>query len=236
MSTEASPPPRSPSPPSQTFHPSILPHSVPTPALVESVAGAAHYSGVRVDSDTQLKHHRTNSCHQSPAELNIDHRHVLDDLKELFCCRPTREIFDRSWNRDAVYEDPLSKCYGYAEYAAQWFALAKLCSQSETLSSRVMSSTSIPNRIVYHQVQEYTLRFLNRKKVCSVKFRRHALLIVVKTIESVVVVDLDENNKITYLVDQWGGNEMPSWFGASFLRAVNAKTAPWLFHVPKLST
>lgn len=219
MSSEASPPPRSPSPPSQTFHPSILPHSVPTPALVESVAGGAHYSGVKVDSDTQLKHHRTNSCHQSPAELNIDHRRVLDDLKELFCCRPTREIFDRSWNRDAVFEDPLSKCYGYAEYAAQWFALAKLCSQSETLSTRVMSSTSIPNRIVYHQVQEYTLRFLNRKK----------------TIESVVVVDLDENNKITHLVDQWGGNEMPSWFGASFLRVVNAKTVPWLTHVPKLS-
>lgn len=62
------------------------------------------------------------------------------------------------------------------------------------------------------------------------------LLIMVKTIESVVVVDLDENNKITYLADQWGGNEMPSWFGASFLRIVNAKTAPWLFHVPKLST
>jgi len=104
MSSEASPPPRSPSPSSQTFHPSILPHSVPTPALVESVAGGAHYSGVRVDSDTQLKHHRTNSCHLSPEELNNDHRQVLDDLKELFCCRPTREIFDRSWNRDAVYE------------------------------------------------------------------------------------------------------------------------------------
>ena len=104
LSSEASPPPRSPSPPSQTFHPSILPHSVPTPALVESVAGGAHYSGVRVNSDTQLKHHRTNSCHKSPAELNTNHRQVLEDLKELFCCRPTREIFDRSWNRDAVYE------------------------------------------------------------------------------------------------------------------------------------
>ena len=96
-------PPRSPSPPSQTFHPSILPRSVPTPALVESVAGGAHYAGVRVDPDTVLKHRRSTSTRHH-TELAHHHEQVLKDLTELFCCRPTLDIFERSWHKDAVFE------------------------------------------------------------------------------------------------------------------------------------
>jgi len=55
-------------------------------------------------------------------------------------------------------------------------------------------------------------------------------------IESIIVVDLDENDKIIRLVDQWDGKDLPSWFGASFLRLLNAKVAPWLFHAPKLAS
>lgn len=94
---------RSPSPPSQTYHPSILPRSVPTPALVESVAGGAHYAGGRVDPDSTLKHRRSNS-QRHHTELKHDHRRVLEDLSELYCCRPTVEIFERSWHKDAVFE------------------------------------------------------------------------------------------------------------------------------------
>jgi len=83
-----------------------------------------------------------------------------------------------------------------------------------------MSSTNAPNRLIYHQVQEYTT-FLFKKK---------------KTIESIIVVDMDENEKIIRLVDQWDGQEMPNWFGASFLRVLNAKVTPWLIRVPKPST
>ncbi|ELU42641.1 hypothetical protein AG1IA_03360 [Rhizoctonia solani AG-1 IA] len=32
-------------------------------------------------------------------------------------------IFDRSWHPNAVFEDPLTKCVGYKEYAAQWYGL-----------------------------------------------------------------------------------------------------------------
>ena len=96
---------RSSSPPSQTFHPSILPRSVPTPALVESVASGAHYSGARhVDSDT--KRQRSSSDRRSSGHLDVEehHRKVLEDLKELYCCRPTAEILKRSWHPDAVFE------------------------------------------------------------------------------------------------------------------------------------
>ncbi|PBK77956.1 hypothetical protein ARMSODRAFT_946796 [Armillaria solidipes] len=209
--------PRSPSPPSQTFHSSILPHSIPTPALLESVAGAAHYSGVKVDPES-LKHKRASMDRRSSTNepVKADHQRIMADLKELYCCRPTVEIFERSWNKDAVFEDPLSYCKGYNEYAAQWFALPKLFSKSETLSTRIMSSTSSPNRLVFAQKQEYTPRLFGRKKV----------------IDSIIVVDLDREEKILRLVDQWDG-KVPTWFGSHTLRRANAKVAPWLVHVPK---
>ncbi|KDR73464.1 hypothetical protein GALMADRAFT_72147 [Galerina marginata CBS 339.88] len=212
-------PPRSPSPPSQIFHPSILPHSVPTPALVESVAGGAHYAGAKVDSDAVLKHRRSSGT-RSHTALKHDHQRILDDLTELYCCRPTLEIFERSWSKDAEFEDPLSKCKGYHEYSAQWFAMPKLFSKSEQMSKRVMSSTDNPNQLIYHQTQEYTTRFLKRKKV----------------IESIIIVDLDENEKIIRMIDKWDGKDLPVHYGASFLRSLSAKVAPWLFHVPKVSS
>ncbi|KAF9562175.1 hypothetical protein CPC08DRAFT_688059 [Agrocybe pediades] len=203
-------------PPSQKFHPSLLPHSIPTPSLVESVAGGAHYSGVNVEPGSVLKHRRSSTARPHNV-LKHDHKRVLDDLTELYCCRPSVEIFERSWNKDAVFEDPLCICKGYHQYAAQWYAMLKFFSSSEQLSKRVMSSTDSPNRFIYQQTMEYTTRLFNKKKV----------------VESIIIADLDENDKIVRLVDQWHGKDMPTWFGASFLRSLNAKLSPWIFHVPK---
>lgn len=99
-----------------------------------------------------------------------------------------------------------------------------------------MSSTTEPNRLIYHQVQEYTTHLFKKKKVCRSTF--HVALsadhiITRKTIESIIIVDIDENGKIIRLVDQWNGQELPNWFGASFLRILNAKVTPWLIRVPK---
>jgi hypothetical protein len=192
---------------------------VPTPALVESVAGGAHYSGVKVDTES-LWRRRRSSANQPHTELRHNHQRVLDDLTELYCARPTLEILESSWNKDAQFEDPLCKCKGFDEYAAQWFALPKLFIKSENISRRVMSSTDNPNRLIYFQSQEYTTRFWKKKKI----------------IESIITVDLDENEKIIRLIDQWNGQDLPTRYGASFLRGLNAKIAPWLFHVPKNST
>lgn len=105
-------------PPSQKFHPPMHIPSVPTPALLESVAGGAHYAGVNVEPGSVLKHRRSSTSRPHNV-LKHDHIRVLDDLTELYCCRPTLEIFQRSWNKDAVFEDPLCRCKGYSEYAAQ---------------------------------------------------------------------------------------------------------------------
>lgn len=59
----------------------------------------------------------------------------------------------------------------------------------------------------------------------------------VQVVESIVVVDLDRDNKITKLVDQWDGKEPPSGWGASLLRRFSARSLPWipyLGHVPRL--
>ena len=88
------PRPRSPSPPSQTHHHTHFLHAVPTPALLQSVAGAAHYSGVDPVKERSIATRRMNSIehdrgragpkrHSSAVDEGADHRAVVDDLKEV---------------------------------------------------------------------------------------------------------------------------------------------------------
>jgi len=157
--------PPSPPLPTQTYHhASIL---VPTPALVESVAGAAHYSGIKVDTATTKRRHSSHESHAIHSDaVETSHRRVLSDLSELYNCRPTPELFNRAWNTDATVEHPLSHCEGFNEYAPHWYALPKICSKSETIASRILSSTSVPNRVIYSQTQLYTIRWFGSTKVC----------------------------------------------------------------------
>jgi len=54
-----------------------------------------------------------------------------------------------------------------------------------------------------------------------------------KVISSVIVVNLDEDEKIERLVDQWTGAELPAQFGAQYLRIMNAKVLPWLIRLQR---
>jgi hypothetical protein len=54
--------------------------------------------------------HRRSSSHQYHPELNHDHQRVLNDLTELYCCRPTLEILERSWNKEAELEVRWALC------------------------------------------------------------------------------------------------------------------------------
>jgi len=60
------------------------------------------------------------------------------------------------------------------------------------------------------------------------------LRIKYQTIQSIIVVDLDEEEKIIRLMDQWDGKDLPTRFGAHFLRVLNAKLVPWFITVPKI--
>ncbi|CAE7207903.1 unnamed protein product [Rhizoctonia solani] len=144
-------------------------------------------------------------------------RQVIEDVLNLFSSKPNQDIFHRTWRKDAVFEDPLSKCIGYKQYAPQWYAMPKAFPISRTLSYKVISSTNDPRRITYEQQQEYTIRFIGTKKIMN----------------STVVIDLDENDQIVKLEDKWNGSDQPTRFGALWLRRLNAVTVPWLVSVPK---
>jgi hypothetical protein len=210
--------PHSPPSPTQTYHPSLFAGHIPTPALLESAAGGAHYSGAKIEHDIRRLRRGSSGRRSSFLEVKGDHKKVIEDLNELYCCRPTREILERRWRPDAVLEGPLCKCRGFDQYAAQWYAMSKLILKSETVSTRVLASTTSPNRLIYAQTQRYVLRFF-KKKV---------------TIQSIIVVDLDEDEMIIRLVDQWDGKEPPTRFGAHLLRVMSAKLIPWLVRVPAI--
>lgn len=91
--------PQPPSPtlnlPTQTYHSSLLPRSIPTPALLDSVAGGAHYSGVESlhlrrrsyrGQQSQVQRGEPNSPRRQsivPAGPNLLHLAIMDDLKDV---------------------------------------------------------------------------------------------------------------------------------------------------------
>ncbi|KAF8599909.1 hypothetical protein BDV93DRAFT_448608 [Ceratobasidium sp. AG-I] len=150
--------------------------------------------------------------------LEGNRRQIVEDVLNLFSSQPSLDIFHRTWRKDAVFEDPISKCFGYGEYGAQWYGMPKAFPSSRTLAYKVVSSTMDPRRIVYEQTQEYTIRFIGTKKIMN----------------STVVIDLDENDKIVKLEDKWSGQDQPTRFGALWLRRLNALTLPWFVTAPKL--
>jgi len=189
---------------------------------MQALAGGAHFTAGS-ESLEQERELRKVSSHLNASAVKLEgkRRQVVEDVLELFCSRPTAEIFERSWRKDAIFEDPLSKCHGYHEYAPQWFSMPKLFPKSRTIMANVTSSTcgpDEPNRIVYEQEQEYTVRLIGHKHV----------------VRSLVVIDLDENNMIKKLEDKWSGVDQPTRFGVYYLRRLNAKALPWLVKVPAL--
>ncbi|KAF8678095.1 RNA polymerase II C-terminal domain phosphoserine binding [Rhizoctonia solani] len=191
--------------------------NLPTPGMLASLAGGAHYTG-------NPKYSKQEAVRASFGSKNVilegKRKQTVEDVLELFCAHPSLEIFDRSWHPNAVFEstqDPLTKCVGYKEYAAQWYGLPRIAARSTTLEYRVLSSTHYPHKIVFDQTQQYTLRYIKRKK----------------TIHSLIVLELDEDGKIIKMEDRWNGEEPPRNWGAIWLRRLNGKTAPFFVRVPR---
>ncbi|KAI0253954.1 hypothetical protein BJV78DRAFT_1190536 [Lactifluus subvellereus] len=224
--------PQPPSPtlnlPSHIYHSSLLPRSIPTPALLDSVAGGAHYSGVEslnqrrrsLRGQSQAQRGEPNSPRRqsiAPAGPNLLHLAVMDDLKDMYEGYATKQMLQRRFRKDAEYEDPYTRCKGLHEIAPQWYALPRMYSHPAVTGRRVLSSTEHPNRLIMWQKHEYVVRVTGSKKV----------------VESILVIDFDEEGKITRMVDQRRGLEPPTRWGAQQLRRLNGRVAPW---VPWLSS
>ncbi|KZP01243.1 hypothetical protein CALVIDRAFT_524342 [Calocera viscosa TUFC12733] len=154
--------------------------------------------------------------------LPEERKRVLHDIHELFAGRPTVEIWQRSFRKDSVYEDPLARAVGLRQVAAQFYALPLLFSPLP-LSSQLLAST--PTQLVFSHTVLYTLRHTSLRK----------------TVDSVVVVDLDPADKVVGMWDLWEGEEPPVRWGVGeaddnppqMLRRISGFTLPWVVRVPK---
>lgn len=147
--------------------------------------------------------------------LNEDQKRVVEDSLKLFCSQPSLEILNRSWSQDAHFGDPIASCYGFNQFAPQWFAMPKLFPKSVTSHWKIIKAES--KLIEWEQTQEYTIRGIN----------------YVKKMESIVHIELGEDGKIVKFEDRWGGKELPSNSIAMIFRKLNANVVPYMIKVPK---
>ncbi|KAF8497073.1 hypothetical protein F5888DRAFT_1700095 [Russula emetica] len=211
--------------PTQTYHVSILPRSIPTAALLDSAVGGAHYSGVESVNERRRSvrsHTHSSNANENGASLrrrssvvaepNPFHLTVVDDLKDMYEGFATKEMLQKRWRKDAEYEDPYTRCKGLNEIASQWYALPRMYTKLALTGRRVLTSTEHPNRLIMWQKHEYTIRVAGSKKV----------------VESILVIDFDEEGKIARMVDQRRGLDPPTRWGAQQLRRLNGRVTPWV--------
>jgi hypothetical protein len=79
--------------PTQTYHSTLLPRSIPMPALLDSVAAGAHYSGVESVNERRrsLNRGHSHTAHtlsprrhsHLPAAASTSHLAAMDDIREV---------------------------------------------------------------------------------------------------------------------------------------------------------
>jgi len=213
--------------PTHTYHISILPRSIPTPALLDSAVGGAHYSGVESVNERRRSVRSSNTHALNANEIGVSlgrrrstivaepnpfHLTVVDDLKDMYEGVATKEMLQKRWRKDAEYEDPYTRCKGLNEIASQWYALPRMYTKLAVTGRRVLTSTEHPNRLIMWQKHEYTIRVAGSKKV----------------VESILVIDFDEEGKIARMIDQRRGLDPPTRWGAQQLRRLNGRVTPWV--------
>ncbi|KAI0721530.1 hypothetical protein C8T65DRAFT_630277 [Cerioporus squamosus] len=219
--TTGAPRSKSPSPTITYHHPHLPPF--PTSDLLGSIASGAHYAGALQshpdDPPLHARLWRARSHDRSGEDPSVESRYqeVMQDLENLYACKPTLEIIQRRFRADASLEHPLFKCAGIHDITAISFALARLFASSERVSTRILSAGLSPNRLTYIQTRRYSFRVIGMKK----------------EITSVVFLDLDDDMRIVQLTDQWNGEEHATQWGAGFFRKLFGKILSWTARVPR---
>jgi hypothetical protein len=96
--------------PTMTYHRQTLQVPLPIPDIIYSAAGGAHYSGAPVSENSDQVF--TSPGKPSPPMDDTIRDRIIADLKELYCCRPSKEIFERTWRSDAVFEVSFISLFG----------------------------------------------------------------------------------------------------------------------------
>lgn len=93
----------------------------------------------------------------------------------------------------ALRQDPICYATGYRQYAAQWYAM-RLFSKSVTSAWRLTVDT--PREVQYVQKQVYGIDRFGFEK----------------TMDSTVVMKLDEQGRIKHFQDRWDHKDMPGFW------------------------
>lgn len=139
---------------------------------------------------------------------------LIKDAQDLFGAKPSPTIFSRSWAPTAIFADPICHANGAKQYLAQWYGMPAAFAESETLEWKLTKQE--PREVQYVQKQRYKVKGLGMEKVMI----------------STVLMERDENNKITRFEDRWNHKPLGGALGWPF-RRLNAVTMPWLVGVPK---
>lgn len=112
----------------------------------------------------------------------------------------------------------------------------KLCYDTTTVHSRVISSTHNPNQIVVSLTQQQTIKLIRTTKVRFNIFYLYIsflLIIAFKIIHSLLIIVLDNDDRIVKVENKWDGRELSKSWSSNCFRRLNAKLVYRLVKVPK---
>jgi hypothetical protein len=116
--------------------------------------------------------------------LDEGRRKIMQSILNLYGGSASKEDM-LVYAEESVYDDPFSFCDTRYKIAGQWYGIPKVFSSSRTLKTEVVSNK--PDELVFKLQQEWT----------------PVLVHVPMTVNSLVVLTLDSNNKVRYHKDRW---------------------------------
>lgn len=128
---------------------------------------------------------------------------LIENVLNLYRCKATDELLESVYSENPSFEDPISFAQGRKEVWSQWYSMPRIFSNSVTNDYTILVNEK--NHIEFSLSQTYTFKVGNRNK----------------KMQSKVVLDLDENGKVTKHQDLWNGKELNSFL--RFFRILNAK-------------
>lgn len=131
----------------------------------------------------------------APTELTPRQSLLIASVMDLFAGRPSKRKLSL-WTDDASFQDPLTIAEGRKQYEAQWYGVVATMSEVTQEHAEIVS---VGNPIELRLKDRYKIKGLGKEQL----------------IDSHVLVYLTaDGEKVTKVVDRWGGEVPPDGFFA----------------------
>ena len=139
------------------------------------------------------------------SDLPLARQQLVTNIVKLYSNEGSPELVRKVYSTDnnMSFEDPISHAIGFKQVLSQWYSLQKIFAVSITEDVNILENS--PNLLRFKLDQVYTFKKPAKSKSMS----------------SVVVLELDNNDKVINHKDLWNGKELPKKI--HFLRRINAK-------------